>query len=76
MFGRSLFDPSFRSVIRDMERTFDHLYRDVGRSLNAALPRAIPHASLAAGDEKPMYRLNIDLSGFRPEDIKSKVIVI
>lgn len=33
------------------------------------LPRALPHASVA--DEKPMYRLNIDMPGFRPEDIKS-----
>ena len=73
MFSRGFFDPSFRSLVRDMERTFNHIYQDVGRSLNAALPRAIPHASIA-DDNKPMYRLNIDMAGFKQEDIKSKYI--
>lgn len=70
VFGRGFFDPSFRSIIRDMERTFNHLYQDMGRTLNATLPRALPHASVAE-DNKPMYRLNIDMPGFKPEDIKS-----
>ncbi|XP_032785434.2 alpha-crystallin A chain [Daphnia magna] len=71
VFGRGFgsFDPSFRSLMRDMERTFNSLYQDVGRTFNQSmLPRALPHASLA--DEKPMYRLNIDMPGFKPEDIK------
>lgn len=71
MFGRGFFEPSFRSIIRDMERTMNHLYQDVGRNFNQAmLPRAIPHASIA-DDQKPMYRLNVDMSGFKPEEIKS-----
>nr|CAH0107097.1 unnamed protein product [Daphnia galeata] len=70
MFGRGFLEPSFRSIIRDMERTMNHLYQDVGRNFNQAmLPRAIPHASLA-DDQKPMYRLNVDMSGFKPEEIK------
>lgn len=71
MFNRGFFEPSFRSVFRDMERTINHLYQDLGRSLNATLPRALPHASVV-DDNKPMYRLNVDMYGFRPEDIKSK----
>jgi hypothetical protein len=76
MFGRGFLEPSFRSIIRDMERTMNHLYQDVGRNFNQAmLPRAIPHASLA-DDQKPMYRLNVDRSGFKPEEIKSIEILL
>jgi HSP20 family molecular chaperone IbpA len=73
MFGRGFFDPSFRSIIRDMERTMNHLYQDIGRNNfnQTMLPRAIPHASLA-DDQKPVYRLNVDMAGFRPEEIKGR----
>lgn len=75
MFGRSFFDPSFRSLIRDVERTFDHLYQDMNRSLNP-LHMAIPHVTSAAANDNGMYRLNIDMAGFRPEDIKRKSVVV
>ena len=71
VFGRGFFDPSFRSIIRDMERTMNHLYQDIGRNFNQTmLPRAIPHASIA-DDQNAIYRLNVDMSGFKPEEIKS-----
>lgn len=49
-----------------MEQMFNSVYRDVGR----ALPISLPHVTSAGVEESPKYRLNIDVSGFRPEDIK------
>lgn len=71
MFGRSgLPDlhPSrdFLAFAREMERNFNHLFRDLNRSWN--IPRALPlSASNEAGN---IYRLNIDMAGFKPDDIK------
>ena len=43
------------------------------RSVNNNLPRALPHVSSASSDNSNLYQLNIDMGGFKPEDIKSNL---
>ena len=58
-----------RSMMRDMERTFEQLNPLSDRPFRWHLPRALPlSASHESGSN--VYRLNIDMSGFRPEDVK------
>ncbi len=77
MFGRGYLEPTVGSIIRDVERTFDRLYRDISHPFNA-LQAAIPHVTSAATQDanNQMYRLNIDMNGFRPEDIKRKSSIL
>lgn len=73
MFGRNSLDINrdFQSLMRDMEKTFNHLYRDVGRVFK--VPRALPTIT-SSHEEGNVYRLNIDMAGFKPEDIKGNSI--
>ena len=74
MFGRGPSDANrdFQSLIRDMETSFNHLYQDIGRTFR--VPRAVP--TLTTGNEEGhTYRLNIDMLGFKPEDIKGHSII-
>ena len=74
IFGRNQLDTNrdFQSLMRDMERTFNHLYRDVGRVFH--VPRALPTIT-STNEQGNVYRLNIDMTGFKPEDIKGSKLI-
>lgn len=42
------------------------------RTVSSNLPRALPHVTTATDTNSNLYQLNIDMSGFKPEDIKSQ----
>lgn len=78
VYARTLFmGPGFeRSLVRDVERMMNNFARTFDRNIfpfwHTNMPRALPVSSVGE-DRKPTYRLNIDMSGFNPEDIKSKI---
>lgn len=67
-WGHTPQDPlsEFRSLVRDMERAF---LRDTGHSWK--FPHALPlSASHKTGN---VYKLDLDMSAFKPEDIKGSL---
>lgn len=58
-----------RNMMRDMDRRMEKFERDFFRSpLSVITPRFIPVDR--QGMAKDLYRVNIDVQGFKPEDIK------
>ena len=77
MFGRSNLpdlNPSrdILAFVREMERNLNHLYRDFNRSWT--IPHALPHS--ATSEAGNMFRLNVDMAGFKPDDIKGLSCVL
>lgn len=63
----------FRLMLRDVDRQMDHFEREMqsffrNSPLVSLLPRSVPvEAAETSGNT---YRINIDVAGFKPEDIK------
>lgn len=66
----------FRVMLRDIDRQMEHFDRDVqsfirnAPAITSLLPRALSLPVEAVETAGNTYRVNIDVSGFKPEDIK------
>nr|ABD19712.1 small heat shock protein ArHsp21 [Artemia franciscana] len=71
-WGRRTWDPfeELRMIMREMENQFQNINQNVFKALPSSFKEetAVPVIS-SKGDDN-MYRLVLDLSGFKPEDVK------
>lgn len=75
--SRSIWDlvrfPESRNIVREMNRELERMERNMFRSFpfNFALPRLVPIDSSAV--QRNSYRINIDVEGYKAEDIKISI---